>query len=88
MVKDLIINEYISKEELDSLTKVSDTNKIIKNIKNALIAYPLELYEHEWKKDRYSKEKINYDDIEIHVSNQFTKESLDELIAWYKFKKQ
>lgn len=88
LVKDLIINEYISKEELDSLTKVSDTNKIIKNIKNALIAYPLELYEHEWKKDRYSKEKINYDDIEIHVSNQFTKESLDELIAWYKFKKQ
>ena len=37
----------------------------------------------EWKKERYSKECLVYDNIKIHVSNQFTKDALDELVSWH-----
>ena len=88
LVKDLVVNDYITKQDLESLTTQSFTNTIIKDIKNALIAYPSELEKHEWKKDRYSKSIIDYDDIKIHVSNQFTRDGIDDLIIWYKSKKK
>lgn len=88
LIKDLIINEYLSKNELEALSTLSYTKTIVKDIKNALLAFPLEIEEHEWKRERYSRKSIDYGDIKIYVSNQFSKDSLDDLIAWYKEKKK
>lgn len=83
LVNELVINKYLSKDEIKALSTQEYTRTIIKSIKNPLIAFPSELNEHEWKKERYSKEIIEYDGIKFHVNNQFTKDALDELIAWY-----
>lgn len=83
LVKELIVNECLTIDEINALTTQKYTKTIIKGIKNPLIAYPSELSKHEWKRERYSKECIEYDNIIIHVSNQFTSDSLNELIAWH-----
>lgn len=83
LVNELVINKYLTNDEIEALSTQEYTRTIIKGIKNPLIAYPSELDEHEWKKERYSKEIIEYNGIKFHVNNQFTKEALDELIAWY-----
>lgn len=83
LINELVINNYLSKDEIDALSTQEYTRTIIKGIKNPLIAYPSELNEHEWKKERYSKEIIEYNGVKFHVNNQFTKDTLDELIAWY-----
>lgn len=83
LINELVINNYLSKDKIDALSTREYTRTIIKGIKNPLIAYPSELNEHEWKKERYSKEIIEYDGVRFHVNNQFTKDALDELIVWY-----
>lgn len=82
IVKDLVINDYLTVEDIKSLSTKEYTKTIIKSLEDSLIAYPSDLETHEWKKERYSKECITYDNIKIHVSNQFTKDALDELDSW------
>lgn len=88
LIKDLVINGKIKKEEIKLLCTFTYTHTIIKKIKAALLTCSNELVENSWKKKRYSKASINYDDIQLHVSTEFTKQSLDELIVWYKHKKK
>lgn len=83
LVKNLVINDYLTVEDIQALSTQEYTKTIIKGLKNPLIAYPSDLEAHEWKKERYSKECLVYDNIKIHVSNQFTKDALDELVSWH-----
>lgn len=87
LVKDLVVNDKLSKEEIEMLCTPAYTHTIIKNIKNALIAYPSEIAATAWKKNRYSRAIIEHGDTKLHVSTQFTKEAVDELVVWYKSKK-
>lgn len=87
LVKDLLLNNKIDDKEIELLCTPAYTHTIIKNIKNALLALPIELDKIEWKRKRYSKKIIEINKLQLHVSNQFSKKALEELIVWYKNKK-